>query len=93
MEVTKELEVMAQTEDGVVEAVMSLDYPILAAMWHPERDQKGLYSGAKAGKEDLVVGIHMEFEKPQCPDLVLLNDGQKSPEEQARVILSHTYQC
>lgn len=39
MEVTKELEVMAQTEDGVVEAVMSLDYPILAAMWHPEREK------------------------------------------------------
>ncbi len=67
----------------------------IKASWETlqKRDQKGLYSGAKAGKEDLVVGIHMEFEKPQCPDLVLLNDGQKSPEEQARVILSHTYQC
>ncbi len=36
--VAKPLQVMAQTEDGVVEAVLSEKYPIMATMWHPERE-------------------------------------------------------
>lgn len=33
-----ELEVLAQTEDGVIEAVKHEKYPIVATMWHPERE-------------------------------------------------------
>lgn len=53
-----------------------------------QRNQKGLYSGVKVGDEQPVVGIDMEYEEPLCPDLVLQNDGQKTPEEQAQTILS-----
>lgn len=56
-----------------------------------KRDQKGLYSGSKAGGKETVVGIHVDFEEPQQPDLTLQNDGQISPEDQAKIILSHVY--
>lgn len=36
--VEKSLLIMAQTEDGVVEAVSSKEYPIMGTMWHPERE-------------------------------------------------------
>ncbi len=39
LEVTEALEILAQAEDGVVEAVRVKDRPILATMWHPEREQ------------------------------------------------------
>lgn len=32
------LEILAQTEDGVIEAVKHKEYPILGTMWHPERE-------------------------------------------------------
>lgn len=54
-----------------------------------ERNQKGLYSGAKDKEEKSVVGIQIEFEEPMQPDLVLENDGEKTPEEQAQMILEH----
>lgn len=38
MEVVGDLEVVAWAEDGVVEAVVSREYPIMATMWHPERE-------------------------------------------------------
>lgn len=38
MEVMGELEIMAQTLDGVIEAVISKKYPVMATMWHPERE-------------------------------------------------------
>ena len=37
-QVEKPLQIMAQTEDGVVEAVSSEEYPLMATMWHPERE-------------------------------------------------------
>ena len=41
------------------------------------RDQKGLYSsGAKN-----VVGVDLLCEEPECPDVVIENDGQETPEE------------
>lgn len=40
------------------------------------RDQKGLYS---AGKN--VVGIDLPFDEPQCPDLIIENEGTETPEE------------
>lgn len=50
-----ELEILAQTEDGVIEAIKHRRYPILGTMWHPEREDtysekdvrrvKGLFGG------------------------------------------------
>ncbi len=53
-----------------------------------KRDQKGLYSGTSAEKEKEVAGVHVEIEEPKHPDLVLQNDGKKTPLEQADKILN-----
>ena len=42
------------------------------------RDQKGLYSGGGGS----VAGVHFTVEEPKTPDLVLENDGQRTPAEQ-----------
>ena len=47
------------------------------------RDQKGLYS---QGEGD-VAGIHFAVEEPKQPDLVLENNGDLTPQEQADKIL------
>ncbi len=46
------------------------------------RDQKGLYS---QGDRD-VAGVHFQVEEPKHPDLVLENDGQRTPEEQIGIL-------
>ncbi len=48
-----------------------------------KRDQKGLYSGNTVEKNKEVAGIQIPFEEPCSPDLVLENDGDRTPEEQA----------
>lgn len=50
------------------------------------RDQKGLYSGDTQEKQKEVAGIHMEIEEPKSPDLILYNDGEKTPQEQVEII-------
>jgi len=40
-----------------------------------KRDQKGLYSGALAGKIKDVVGLDMPFPPPRAPDLVIENSA------------------
>lgn len=52
-----------------------------------KRDQKGLYSGMTEEKQKEVAGIHMEIEEPKHPNLILVNDGEKTPQEQAERIL------
>lgn len=42
-----------------------------------QRDQKGLYSSG----EKNVVGIDIPAEEPECPDIVVQNDGEETPEE------------
>lgn len=46
------------------------------------RDQKGLYSQ----KADNVAGVGLQVELPDAPDLVLDNNGGKTPEEQIAVL-------
>lgn len=46
------------------------------------RDQKGLYSGAGGN----VAGVDFHVEEPKRPDLVLENDGRKTPEEQIAIL-------
>lgn len=55
------------------------------------RNQKGLYSGTTEEKQKEVVGIHMEVEEPKCPDLILYNDGENTPEEQVEKIWERCY--
>ena len=42
------------------------------------RDQKGLYSR----NADNVAGVGLQVELPEAPDLVLDNNGDRTPEEQ-----------
>lgn len=51
-----------------------------------KRNQKGLYSAAAQGKNSSVAGVNICVEEPRNPDLILLNDGDKTPEEQATYI-------
>lgn len=53
------------------------------------RDQKGLYSGRAEEKQRELVGVHIELEEPRCPDLILENNGEKTPEEQVRKIVQY----
>ena len=46
------------------------------------RDQKGLYS---TGKQN-VAGVDFQVELPKAPDLILDNNGEKSPEEQVAIL-------
>ena len=49
------------------------------------RDQKGLYSH----KQENVMGVTAPFDEPRSPDLILENDGEKSPQEELRIIQNH----
>lgn len=51
------------------------------------RDQKGLYSSVTEGLQNGVAGIHIEVEEPKSSDLILCNDGDRTPEEQVATIL------
>ncbi len=46
------------------------------------RDQKGLYSGGDGN----VAGVHFQVEEPKHPDLILENDGSRTPEEQIALL-------
>ncbi len=46
-----------------------------------KRNQKGLYQGAAEGQAGNVVGMDLALELPANPDIVLENDGARSPEE------------
>lgn len=43
-----------------------------------KRDQKGLYTKADAE----VAGVHFSIEEPKNPDIILVNDGEETPEKQ-----------
>jgi adenylylsulfate kinase-like enzyme len=51
------------------------------------RDQKQLYSKAKRGEVRDVMGVDIPVEEPEQPDLVLVNDGSRTPSELAQRIL------
>ena len=51
------------------------------------RDQKGLYSRYLLGEEQELAGVQVSMEEPKEPDLVLYNDGEKTPEGQVGVIM------
>lgn len=51
-----------------------------------KRDPKGIYKNALNGSVKNVLGIDLEFEEPDNPDMVLENDSGKSCESLARKI-------
>lgn len=51
-----------------------------------QRDQKQLYSRALRGEIKDVMGVDLAFEAPETPDLVLVNDGQKTPDQLAETL-------
>ena len=53
-----------------------------------ERDQKQLYSRALRGEIEHVMGIDEELEEPENPDIVLLNDGSKTPDKIVEHLIS-----
>lgn len=53
------------------------------------RDQKGLYSRKTVEKEKDVAGLDFAIEEPKQPDLILFNDGEFTPQEQAVKIERH----
>lgn len=54
-----------------------------------KRDQKGLYSGNTDEREKEVMGLHIAFEEPKDPDLVIENEGNVTPENQVDKIVKH----
>jgi len=48
-----------------------------------KRDQKGLYTQGVSN----VVGVNLEFEEPKTPDIILDNNGDRTPEEQIQRLI------
>lgn len=46
-----------------------------------KRNQKNLYDDVKAGKTENVVGMDLQLELPENPDIRIVNDGSSTPEE------------
>ena len=51
------------------------------------RDQKGLYSGTQNDKSTNVMGIDLQVEEPEMPDVVIENNGALSITECVELIL------
>ena len=52
-----------------------------------ERNQKNLYQDVKDGKRGNVVGMDLELQLPENPDVRLVNDGTKTPGEMCRTLI------
>lgn len=46
-----------------------------------KRNQKNLYQDVQSGKTENVVGVDLQLELPQNPDIRFVNDGSSTPEE------------
>lgn len=52
-----------------------------------ERNKKGMYARALKGEQKNLVGVDLDVEYPECPDVVLKNDGSISVKESVEKIL------
>jgi cytidine diphosphoramidate kinase len=59
-----------QNLPGYFEVYVRVSFPVLE-----QRDARNLYSRARQGLAQDVVGIHVEFDAPQNPELILDNEG------------------
>ncbi|USQ95287.1 adenylyl-sulfate kinase [Caulobacter sp. RL271] len=66
-----------------VEIYLRVPIPVLA-----QRHPKGLYARARAGHIRNVVGVDQSFEEPQAPDLVITDDGDKTPGDVAQALIA-----
>jgi len=57
-----------------------------------ERDQKGIYSNARNNDGKNIVGIDLLAEEPLNPEIVLCNDGSKTPNEMANILIEELLQ-
>lgn len=57
------------------EILLRAPLPVLIA-----RDRKTLYSRALRGEIDNVVGVDLPAQEPEHPDIIIENDGSRSPE-------------
>ncbi len=55
-----------------------LDVPLAVLQM---RNQKNLYQDVKQGKTANVVGMDLQLQLPQNPDIRIVNDGKNTPEE------------
>ncbi len=62
----------------------------IEASWNllEDRDQKNLYSKAKAGETKNVVGFDIPWHAPENPDLLINADSQTNPDEMARQLIA-----
>ena len=52
-----------------------------------ERNQKNLYQEARKGSVKDVVGVDLELQFPKNPDILIINDGVKTPEEMCSILI------
>lgn len=55
-----------------LEVYVSVDFNVLK-----KRDARSIYSKAEAGITSDVVGVHLEFEEPKCPHVIIDNSENK----------------
>ena len=68
--------------DNYYEIYLEVPMEILIA-----RDSKGIYSKALRKEITNVYGIDMPYEEPKCPDIRIVNDSSKTPEEVCQIII------
>ena len=56
-----------------------------------KRDLKGVYAKYKNGEIDNVVGYDIEFIEPKFPDIIIENDGGKSPDNLSTNIIDELF--
>lgn len=68
--------------DNYCEIYLEVPMEILIA-----RDSKGIYSKALRHEISNVYGIDMPYEEPKHPDIKILNDATRTPEEVCQIIV------
>lgn len=51
------------------------------------RDQKKLYSRALRGEVEHVMGVNIEVEEPNNPDIIINNDGSSTPKDMVKELI------
>lgn len=69
---------------GYVEVFLDVPLDVLI-----KRDKKGLYSKYERGGSFDIAGLDIDVEFPKNPDILLCNDGTKTIEECANIIIEH----
>lgn len=55
------------------------------------RNQKNLYQDVKIGKASNVVGMDLQLQLPQNPDIRIVNDGESTPEDVFAFLLAQIH--